>query len=71
MFDEETAVKLIAVPAFRQSRSIVLLDLETLDTYEMKFNIDSVMKGIEEEDEEMVVGKTEEEPDIGAPLHQE
>lgn len=33
----ESAVKLLSVPTFAQTRSIVLVDLETLESYEVKF----------------------------------
>ena len=33
----ESAVKLLSVPTFAKTRSIVLLDLETLESYELKF----------------------------------
>jgi hypothetical protein len=32
-------VKLISIPAFRKSKSIILMDLETLQCYEMKFEL--------------------------------
>ena len=34
---KESAVKLISIPTFALTRSIVLLDLETLQSYELKF----------------------------------
>ena len=34
---EATTVKLISVPTFAKTRSIVLVDLETLQSYELKF----------------------------------
>ena len=34
---QESAVKLISVPTFALARSIVLLDLESLQSYELKF----------------------------------
>ena len=32
----ESAVKIISVPTFAKTRSIVLLDLQTLESYELK-----------------------------------
>ena len=34
---KESAVKLLSVPTFAKTRSIVLLDLQTLQSYELKF----------------------------------
>ena len=33
------AVKILSVPAFRRTRSIVLLDVSTLQSYEVKFDL--------------------------------
>lgn len=33
------AVKMISVPAFRRSRSVALLDVNTLQSYEVKFDL--------------------------------
>jgi DNA polymerase delta subunit 2 len=34
---KESAVKLVSIPTFALSRSIVLIDLETLQSYELSF----------------------------------
>ncbi len=40
------AVKLLAVPEFRHTRSIILLDLSTLESYEVKFEIGEGIKPV-------------------------
>lgn len=43
----ESAVKLLSVPTFAKTRSIVLLDLQTLESYELKFGQPYVAQGQE------------------------
>ena len=51
------AVKLISVPTFRKSKSIVLLDLGTLQSYEVKFDLSEGIMPVRDSamDEKMLI----------------
>lgn len=38
IFKNESLIKLVSIPCFRESRAVVLMDLETLQTYEYKID---------------------------------
>jgi len=48
MGDAGKAIKVIAVPKFREKKSIVLLDLESMQSYEFKFDMGTVMRAEQE-----------------------
>ena len=50
---KESAVKLLSIPTFALTRSIVLLDLTTLESYELKFGEPLRMKREDGEEEQM------------------
>jgi len=46
-------VKLVAVPAFRKAKSIILVDADTLQSYEYRFDVSSLVADPPEEEEDV------------------
>ena len=54
---QESAVKLISIPTFALTRSIVLLDLTTLESYELKFGERLQMEKVNEDSENEIMNE--------------